>query len=99
MLFAIIAEDVADSAPRRAAVRPQHLARLKELMDAGRLVIAGPHPAIDNPEPGPAGFTGSLIVAEFESLRAAREWAETDPFVTSGVYANVQVKPFKQVLP
>ena len=81
------------------AARPQHLERIKALQEEGRLILAGPYPAIDSPDPGPAGFSGSLIVAEFESLEAARTWAETDPYATSGVYAKVTVKPFKKVLP
>ena len=99
MLYAIIATDVADSLEKRLSVRPAHLERLNALKDAGRLVLAGPHPAVDSSDPGPAGFSGSLIVAEFESLNAAETWANADPFVAAGVYANVVVKPFKQVLP
>ncbi|HUO83333.1 MAG TPA: YciI family protein [Gammaproteobacteria bacterium] len=99
MLYAILAEDVTESASLRAAARPAHLDRLDDLMHAGRLVLSGPHPAIDSIEPGPAGYTGSLIVAEFESLLAAREWAEADPFVAAGVYASVVVKPFVKILP
>jgi uncharacterized protein YciI len=99
MLYAIIATDVADSLEKRLSVRPAHLERLNALKDAGRLVLAGPHPAVDSNDPGPAGFSGSLIVAEFESLNAAESWAKADPFVAAGVYANVVVKPFKQVLP
>ena len=99
MLYTIVAEDVPDSAGLRAESRPAHLARLTALVDEGRLVLAGPFPAIDSPDPGPAGVTGSLIVAEFESLEAARAWADADPFVSGGVYARVTVKPFKQVLP
>lgn len=99
MLYAVFAEDVPDSAPLRARARQQHLQRLYDLREAGRLVLAGPHPAIDSPDPGPAGFSGSLIVAEFDSLQAAREWAEADPFVVAGAYARVQIKPFRKVLP
>jgi uncharacterized protein YciI len=99
MLYAIIATDVADSLDKRLSVRPAHLDRLNALKDAGRLVLAGPHPAVDSNDPGPAGFSGSLIVAEFDSLNAAQAWAKADPFVEAGVYANVIVKPFKQVLP
>ncbi|BAP40890.1 YciI family protein [Pseudomonas sp. 21LCFQ02] len=99
MLYAIIATDTADSLEKRLSVRPAHLERLNALKDAGRLVLAGPHPAIDSNDPGPAGFSGSLIVAEFESLAAAQSWAEADPFVAAGVYAQVVVKPFRQVLP
>ena len=99
MLYAIMAEDVADSAELRAMSRPAHLERLKTLQSDGRLILAGPHPAIDSPDPGPAGVSGSLIVAEFESLEAAQAWADQDPFVKAGVYARVLVKPFKQVMP
>ncbi|WP_236207414.1 YciI family protein [Pseudomonas tohonis] len=97
MLYAIISSDVADSLEKRQANRPAHLARLEQLKAEGRLVLAGPHPAVDSNDPGSAGFTGSLVVAEFESLVAAQFWAEADPFRTSGVYASVIVKPFKQV--
>ncbi|MCJ8204513.1 YciI family protein [Pseudomonas sp. RGM2987] len=99
MLYAIIATDVADSLEKRLAARPEHLERLQQLKAEGRIVLAGPHPAVDSNDPGAAGFSGSLIVAEFESLAAAQSWAEADPFVAAGVYANVVVKPFKQVLP
>ena len=99
MLYAIVCEDRADSTSKRLAARPAHLERLHELVRAGQLVLAGPHPAIDSADPGPAGFTGSLIIAEFESMLVAREWAEADPFFICGVYANVVVKPFVQVLP
>lgn len=99
MLYAIIATDVADSLEKRLSVRPAHLERLHALRDAGRLVLAGPHPAVDSNDPGSAGFSGSLIVAEFDSLSAAEAWAKADPFVAAGVYGNVVVKPFKQVLP
>ncbi|AOE61836.1 YciI family protein [Pseudomonas corrugata] len=99
MLYAIIATDVADSLEKRLAARPEHLERLQQLKAEGRIVLAGPHPAVDSNDPGAAGFSGSLIVAEFESLVAAQAWAEADPYVTAGVYANVVVKPFKQVLP
>jgi uncharacterized protein YciI len=99
MLYAIVATDVENSLEKRLSVRPAHLERLNALKDAGRLVLAGPNPAVDSNDPGPAGFTGSLIVAEFESLSAAESWAEADPFVAAGVYANVVVKPFKHVLP
>lgn len=99
MLYAIMSEDVTDSAAKRATARPRHLERLNELRDQGRLVVAGPHPAVDSPDPGVAGFTGSLVVAEFESLDAAQAWAAADPYVESGAYANVVVKPFKLVLP
>lgn len=99
MLYAIIARDKDDSLARRLAARGDHLARLETLRDEGRLVLAGPHPAVDTPEPGAAGFTGSLIVAEFASLEDAREWAERDPYVEADVYADVTVKPFKKVFP
>lgn len=99
MLYAIISEDVANSLEKRKPARPAHLARLQELQDAGRLLLAGPHPAIDNENPGDAGFTGSLIVAEFESLGAAQAWSAADPYMAAGVYANIIVKPFKKVLP
>ena len=99
MLYAIISEDVANSLDKRKHARPDHLARLQALQDAGRLILAGPHPAIDNDNPGDAGFTGSLVVAEFESLTAAETWAAADPYITAGVYEKVTVKPFKKVLP
>ena len=99
MLYAIIAPDVANSLDARLAARPAHLERLTQLKDAGRIVLAGPHPAIDSSDPGAAGFSGSLIVAQFDSLSAAQAWADADPYVAAGVYANVIVKPFKQVLP
>ncbi|KPK39391.1 MAG: hypothetical protein AMJ69_05715 [Gammaproteobacteria bacterium SG8_47] len=99
MLYAIIAADVAGSLERRLATRPAHLARLETLQAEGRLILAGPLPAIDAPDPGPAGFTGSLIVAEFESLQDARLWADADPYCTAGVYERVEVKPFKRVFP
>ena len=99
MLYAVIAEDVPDSGSQRAAARPRHLARLEALKTEGRLILAGPHPAVDSPDPGPAGFTGSLVVAEFPSLQAAEAWAKEDPYVEAGAYAQVAVKPFKLVLP
>jgi len=99
MLYAMWGEDVPDSAEKRAAARPAHLERIRVLLDAGRIVLAGPLPAIDSPDPGPAGMSGSLIVAEFDSLDAARSWIEADPYVTDGVFARVTVKPFKQVFP
>jgi len=99
MLYAIISEDVTDSLPLRINARPQHIARLQLLRDEGRLKLAGPHPAIDSDDPGPNGFTGSLVVAEFGSLTEAQTWADADPYVSAGVYANVVVKPFKYVLP
>lgn len=98
-LYVIDGIDVPDSLEKRLAVRQHHLARLETLQQEGRLILAGPYPAIDSPDPGPAGFSGSLIVAEFESLAAAQAWAEADPYTTSGVYAKVTVKPFKKVLP
>lgn len=99
MLYVIIGEDVVDSLERRMSVRPGHLERLRKLQDEGRLLLAGPFPAIDSIDPGSAGFAGSLIVAEFESLEAARVWADSDPYVTAGVYKKVFVKPFKRVFP
>ncbi len=99
MLYSIFAYDVENSLPLRASVRPAHIERLKELDASGKLVLAGPNPAIDSNEPGEAGFTGSLIVAEFDSLEAAKAWADADPYVAAGVYDHVDVKPFKQVLP
>ncbi|KRW69321.1 hypothetical protein AO735_18470 [Pseudomonas sp. TTU2014-096BSC] len=99
MLYAIIATDASDSLENRMATRPAHLARLEQLKNEGRLVLAGPHPAIDSNDPGTAGFTGSLVVAEFESLQAAEQWAAADPYKDAGVYADVVVKPFKKVLP
>lgn len=99
MLYAFIAEDRAGTLDQRLAARPAHLARLQALQADGRLVLAGPCPAIDSPDPGPAGFTGSLIVAEFASLADARAWADADPYVAAGVYERVTVKPFKKVLP
>lgn len=99
MLYAIIASDTPNTLEQRLHARPAHLARLQQLQDEGRLLLAGPHPAIDSNDPGPAGFTGSLVVAEFESLRAAESWAAADPYCAAGVYAQVQVKPFKKVLP
>jgi len=99
MLYAIIAQDLNDSLQQRLQARPAHIERLQALQAAGRLVLAGPHPAIDSDDPGPAGFTGSLVVAEFESLDAARQWADADPYVKAGVYAQVTVKPFRQVFP
>lgn len=99
MLYAIIATDAPDSLENRMAARPAHLARLEQLKNEGRLVLAGPHPAIDSNDPGSAGFTGSLVVAEFDSLPAAEQWAAADPYSAAGVYAGVVVKPFKKVLP
>lgn len=99
MLYAIMGEDAAGSLARRREARPAHLERIGQLRDEGRLVVAGPHPAVDAPDPGPAGFTGSLIVAEFASLEEAERWAREDPYATHGVFARVTVKPFRQVLP
>lgn len=99
MLYAVIAEDVPASQDRRALARDAHLKRLRRLQDDGRLVLAGPFPTVDSPGPGPAGVSGSLIVAEFEDLDDARRWAESDPYLEHNVYARVTVKPFKQVLP
>ena len=99
MLYSIIAYDVPNSLPLRDKARPEHVARLKDLNEAHRLILAGPNPAIDSNVPGDAGFTGSLIVANFKSLESAQEWAAADPYVKAGVYERVEVKPFKQVLP
>jgi hypothetical protein len=99
MLYAIVGTDVADSLPLRKQARPAHLERLQQLRDEGRLVLAGPHPAVDCEDPGEAGFTGSLVVAEFDSLEDATAWAGADPYVSAGVYASVSVKPFRKVLP
>ncbi|MBZ0223336.1 MAG: YciI family protein [Dokdonella sp.] len=99
MLYAIVGIDVADSLSRRGAARPAHLQRLEALREQGRLVLAGPCPAIDAIDPGPAGFSGSLIVAEFADLAAAQAWADADPYVAAGVYASVSVRPFRKVLP
>ena len=99
MWYAIISQDIENSLPLRKEARPAHLERLEALKNEGRLLIAGPHPAIDSEDPGEAGFTGSLVVAEFDSLSAAQEWADADPYVAAGIYANVAVKPFKKVLP
>ena len=99
MLYAMIAEDIANSLELRIQARPAHLKRAQQLVDEGRLVFAGPHPAVDDNDPGEAGFTGSLIIAEFNCLVEAQEWAETDPYVEAGVYARVTVKPVKQALP
>ena len=99
VLYAIISEDVEDSLEKRMAARPAHIKRLQTLQDEGRLVLAGPHPAIDSENPGDAGFTGSLVVAEFDNLQAAQQWADSDPYNDAGVYAKVTVKPFKKVFP
>ncbi len=99
MYYAIISEDVSDSLAARQRARPAHLERLHELKNQGRLLLAGPHPAVDSIEPGAAGFTGSLVVAEFDSLEDARAWADADPYVAAAVYAAVTVKPFLKVMP
>ncbi len=99
MLYAILCEDVADSLPLRAKARPAHLERIQALVNEGRVVVAGPHPALDTEDPGDAGFTGSLIIAEFDSLEAATAWADSDPYVDAGVFSKVTVKPYKKVLP
>ena len=99
MWYAIEGHDGAGVLERRLGARGAHLARLRALLDAGRLLLAGPCPAIDAEDPGPAGFTGSIVIAEFESLEAARAWADADPYIEAGVYTRVDVRPFKQVLP
>ncbi len=99
MLYAIISTDVTNSLALRLQARPSHLDRLQTLKDEGRLILAGPHPSVDNDDPGDSGFSGSLVVAEFESLSAAKSWADEDPYVTAGVYESITVKPFKKVLP
>ena len=99
MWYVIEGADVPDSLPQRLAARPAHLARLQALQDEGRLLLAGPFPATDSADPGPAGFTGSLIVAEFADLAAAQAWADADPYIETGVYARVTVRPFKKVFP
>jgi len=99
MLYAIISQDTENSLKKRKSARPDHVARLNQLKNEGRLVLAGPHPAIDSIDPGEAGFTGSLIVAEFENLKEARSWADADPYVAAGVYSSVVVKTFNKVLP
>ena len=99
MWYAIEGYDGSDVLPRRMAARPAHLARLQALGDAGRLLVAGPCPAVDAEDPGPAGFSGSLVIAEFASLEEARAWADADPYVDAGVYARVEVRPFRKVLP
>ena len=99
MFYAIIAQDRPGTLEARLQARPAHLERLRQLQDEGRLLLAGPHPAIDSEDPGPAGFTGSLVVAEFPDLDTARAWAEADPYVQAGVYIDVAVKPFRKVLP
>lgn len=99
MWYAIISEDHEGSLEKRLAARPDHLSRVNELVHEGRLLVAGPHPAVDSVEPGVAGFTGSLIIAEFASLGDARAWADADPYVAAGVHSKVTVKPFNRVLP
>ena len=99
MLYSIVGIDNANSLQARMAVRSEHVERLNALRDAGRLIIAGPNPAIDSEDPGDAGFSGSIIIAEFDSLAAAQAWADEDPYIKSGAYASVSVKPFKRVLP
>jgi uncharacterized protein YciI len=99
MYYAIISEDIENSLEKRLAARPDHIQRLKDLVAQGRLLVAGPHPAIDNEDPGEAGFTGSLVIAEFDSLEHAQSWADNDPYIAAGVYAKVIVKPYKKVLP
>ena len=99
MLYLIVGEDTPNSLEKRLSVRPEHVARLQALQAEGRLILAGPFPAVDSPDPGPAGFTGSAIVAEFASLAEAQTWAEADPYVAAGVYGKVVVRPFKKVLP
>ena len=99
MYYAILSEDVENSLEKRMTARPLHIARLQALQEEGRLLLAGPHPKIDSDNPGPAGFTGSLIVAEFPSLVEAQQWADADPYLAAGVYKKVTVKPFKKVFP
>jgi uncharacterized protein YciI len=99
MWYAIMSEDIPGTLDKRLAARPDHLERLTALVDEGRLLIAGPHPAVDSPEPGAAGFTGSLVVAEFDSLESAQAWADADPYISAGVYGNVTVKPYIRALP
>jgi len=99
MLYAIITEDTENSLEKRLAVRSDHVARLQDLKKQGKLILAGPHPSIDNEDPGPAGFSGSLIVAEFSDFEEAQSWANNDPYIKAGVYKHITVKPFKKVLP
>ena len=99
MLYSMVGIDVENSLKARLAARPDHVERLKQLVSQGKLILAGPNPAIDSSDPGDAGFTGSIIIAEFDSLQAAQEWADQDPYILAGVYASVEVKPFKQALP
>ncbi len=99
MLYSIVGTDIENSLEARLAVRPEHVNRLNVLKDQGRLVLAGPNPAIDSEDPGQAGFSGSIVIAEFETIEAAKSWADQDPYILTGVYQSVEVKPFKQVLP
>ena len=99
MLYVINSEDINNSLEKRMDARPAHLERIQSLVDEGRVIVAGPHPAVDCEDPGEAGFTGSLVIAEFGSLEEAQTWANSDPYVVAGVYARVTVKPFKKVLP
>ncbi len=99
MLYTIVAEDVEDSLDKRLGARPAHLDRLHKLRDEGKLIVAGPNPLADSADPGSAGFSGSVIIAEFDSLQTAQQWAEADPYLDAGVYKTVSVKPFKKVLP
>jgi uncharacterized protein YciI len=99
MLYTFVCQDVENSLDKRLGVRPAHVERLVKLQEQGRLVAAGPNPAIDSDDPGPAGFSGSIIIAEFDSLKAAQFWADADPYIEAGVYESVTVKPFKMVLP
>lgn len=99
MLYAIIGQDTPDSLEKRMAVRPEHLQRLTDLQNSGQLITAGPFPAIDSEDPGKNGFSGSLIIAEFESLQAARHWADNDPYTLNGVFDSVIIKPYKKVFP
>lgn len=99
MLYTIVGTDKENSLANRLAVRPQHVARIQELIQQGRLILAGPNPAIDSPDPGDAGFTGSLIIAEFDSLSEAQAWADNDPYIKNGVYESVVVKPFNKAFP
>lgn len=99
MWYSLVCDDVEDSLEKRKAARPAHIARLVDLRDQGRLLLAGPNPAVDSNDPGAAGFTGSIVIAEFESLREAKDWADQDPYLKLGVYSKIRVKPFKRVLP
>ena len=99
MLYSIVGKDVENSLQARLAARPEHVERLKALVSQGKLIVAGPNPAIDSSDPGDAGFTGSIIIAEFDSLQDAQEWADADPYILTGVYDSVEVKPFNQALP